>query len=251
LKMVRRVDRWANSSYFAQWEHPSEADKNWPKEWFNLLEHLVSPGCNIVDIGAHGGDTTIPLAVASRGGEVVAIEMGPPIDMLKINARLNPQLKIHVHKVAVSDVEGSVRYMSGCGGCNGGIDTVLEGKGKAGERVPAVRLLPFLQDQHPELLSNLCMVKIDTEGHDAAILASLASDPWRPPVVWVEWFAGYKKGPWSSCSEGSQRLFTVAADLGYSLYRPSLPLTPIKGCQNRYYEKDLLLVHKNHHLDQT
>ena len=28
---------------------------------------LLPPGCNIVDIGANVGDTTLPLAVASRG----------------------------------------------------------------------------------------------------------------------------------------------------------------------------------------
>ena len=33
------------------------------------------------------GDTALPLAVASRGGTVVAIEMGPPIHMLRINQR--------------------------------------------------------------------------------------------------------------------------------------------------------------------
>ena len=65
----------------------------------------------------------------------------------------------------------------------------MGGRGNAVEEVPAVKLLPFLQDQvlayhkkttesfkllcsylcsqHPDLLSNMCMVKIDTEvrGH--------------------------------------------------------------------------------------
>ena len=77
-------------------------------------ESVLVPGCNTVDVGAHGGDTAIPLAVASRGGTVVAIEMGlfynvclnfcttfptgPPMEILKLNVRLNPSLNILVHR---------------------------------------------------------------------------------------------------------------------------------------------------------
>ena len=51
------------------------------------LTHYLDPGCNIVDIGANTGDTPLVLAVAAKGGTVVAFEMGPPIDMLRINKR--------------------------------------------------------------------------------------------------------------------------------------------------------------------
>ena len=44
-------------------------------------------GCNIVDIGANTGDTALILAVAAKGGTVAAFEMGPPIDMLRVNKR--------------------------------------------------------------------------------------------------------------------------------------------------------------------
>ena len=45
------------------------------------------PGCNIVDIGAHTGDTAMVLAVAAKGGKVVAFEMGAPVDILRLNTR--------------------------------------------------------------------------------------------------------------------------------------------------------------------
>ena len=52
----------------------------------DLTNHLDA-GCNIVDIGANTGDTPLVLAVAAKGGTVVAFEMGPPIDMLRVNKR--------------------------------------------------------------------------------------------------------------------------------------------------------------------
>ena len=48
---------------------------------------LLVLGCNIVDIGAHTGDTALVLAVAAKGGTVVAFEMGPPIEILRENIR--------------------------------------------------------------------------------------------------------------------------------------------------------------------
>jgi hypothetical protein len=49
----------------------------------------------------------------------------------------------------------------------------------------------------------------------------------------VEWFGEYKRGTDSHCSKDSEALFTVAEDLGYSIFKPSLPLRRVEGCQNR------------------
>ena len=43
-----------------------------------------------MDIGAHTGDTALVLAVAAKGGTVVAFEMGPPIEILRENIRCLP-----------------------------------------------------------------------------------------------------------------------------------------------------------------
>ena len=88
------------------------------------------PGCNSVDIGAQIGDTTLNLAAVFPRGTVTAFEMGPPIDILRVNVRsdrrikygllsvlslcrLNPQFNIDVHNVAVSNKAGRVFYQSG------------------------------------------------------------------------------------------------------------------------------------------
>ena len=49
--------------------------------------YLPLLGCNIVDIGANTGDTPLALAVAAKGGTVAAFEMGPPVDLLRVNVR--------------------------------------------------------------------------------------------------------------------------------------------------------------------
>ena len=51
------------------------------------------PGCNSVDIGAQIGDTTLNLAAVFPGGTVTAFEMGPPIDILRVNVRSDRRIK--------------------------------------------------------------------------------------------------------------------------------------------------------------
>ena len=53
----------------------------------SLIIYFLCLGCNIVDIGANDGDSALILAVAAKGGTVVAFEMGTAIDMLRINKR--------------------------------------------------------------------------------------------------------------------------------------------------------------------
>ena len=56
----------------------------------------------------------------------------------------------------------------------------------------AVRLSPFLHSQYSEeFLDNVCLLKIDTEGHDVVILDDLSED-FRPPVIWIEWLREYQ-----------------------------------------------------------
>ena len=59
--------------------------------------------------------------------------------------------------------------------------------------MPSVRLLPYLQLHHSAtFLDNICLVKLDTEGHDVIILQDLVHTTFRPPVIWTEWYALYR-----------------------------------------------------------
>ena len=76
--------------------------------------------------------------------------------------------------------------LPGSNGANGGIQPT------GSLSVPSVRLYPFLQSQYSaQALANICVLKIDTEGHDVVILADLPAQ-FRPPVIWVEWFMEYQ-----------------------------------------------------------
>ena len=87
---------------------------------------------------------------------------------------------VHLVRVTVT------KAFLGSNGANGGI------KPTGSLSVPAVRLYPFLQSQYSDqALANVCVLKIDTEGHDVVILADLPAQ-FRPPVIWVEWFREYQ-----------------------------------------------------------
>ena len=53
------------------------------------------------------------------------------------------------------------------------------------------------------------------------------------------------------CTPESQNLFNISYGLGYQIFQPRLPLQRVKGCANKHYEFDLLLLKnefvKNYH----
>ena len=93
------------------------------------------------------------------------------------------------------------------------------------------------------------MIKIDAEAHDAVILADL--DPMlRPKLIWVEWHRSYQFYDYQnlvledldSCTPESAQLFNISRGLGYQIFKPGFPLRRVKGCENKHYEQDLLLL---------
>ena len=55
------------------------------------------------------------------------------------------------------------------------------------------RLLSFLENKYGEnFLNNICILKIDTDGHDVVILEDLKHSRLRPPIIYTEWFLDYK-----------------------------------------------------------
>ena len=83
----------------------------------------------------------------------------------------------------------SCNISAGSKGANGGI---AQSAGSSDLAVEAVRLSPFLQSRYSEqFLDNVCLLKIDTEGHDVIILDDLSED-FRPPIIWTEWFREFQ-----------------------------------------------------------
>ena len=177
-----------------------------------------------------------------------------------LHFRLNPGYKIDIHHAAVSDRAGTVQYESvkypGCNGCNGGISSSINTSGGAGGyQISSVRLEPFLQERYGQaFIAQICLVKIDTEGHDLTILSDFPPT-FRPPLLWVEWFGTMKFSVSRNksqqileddelCTEASAEYFRKISQLGYEIFEPTLPLKRMVGCANKFYRDDLLLIER-------
>lgn len=216
MTFVKHINPYGPAEYklwFAQWAHPSEADKVW-SSMLDRFRGLACPGSVAVDIGAHGGDTGLALAAAvGSDGLVLAFEPGPPYQILEINTWINQRYRIHAYNFAIDKTDGEWCYQSGCNGCNGG--KIACGKSKNEIRLVAHRLVDVLKTNYdPVVTDKISFIKIDTEGFDADVVLSLSSLPVRP-VIQVEWFAGFRK---KQCSEGTKKMFEAAHFLDYDIY---------------------------------
>ena len=159
----------------------------------------------------------------------------------------------------MSDRATTVEYQSvkypGCNGCNGGIASNGGPGGPGGYHINSVRLEPFLQEKYDQaFIDEICLVKIDTEGHDLTILTDFPPT-FRPPLVWVEWFAPMQYSVSRNksqtfmeadelCTESSAEFFRKISQLGYEIFEPRLPLKRLVGCANKFYKDDLLLIER-------
>lgn len=86
------------------------------------------------------------------------------------------------------------------------------------------------------------------------ILEDMLNHQWRPPILWVEWFRNFQFTDIKNlvlededfCTTQSARLFQTAIDLGYEIFESRLPLRRKRGCQNKYWSMDLLLIDRSH-----
>jgi FkbM family methyltransferase len=205
---------------YAQWLHPKEAEKTITAEGMCELRHYLAPGDVAIDIGAHVGDSTLPLALAAgRTGCVLALEPNPYVfAVLQQNAALNPdRTRILPLPFAATPEDGELEFeYSDAGFCNGGL---LEGVSRwrhahafrltvQGRNLPA-----YLDREHPELLPRLRFIKTDAEGSDHAVLKTLARllAQWRP----------YLRAEVFKYTSEAQRLafHQFLTGLGYAVFR--------------------------------
>ena len=141
----------------------------------------MSLGDVAIDIGAHTGDSTIPIALAvGKEGCVLALEPNRYVfPVLQKNAELNPAKTniIPLMFAATPEDAGMEFQYSDSGFCNGGR---FEGMSKWVHghafrlKVQGRNLQSFVSAKYPELLSSIRYIKIDTEGYESTVLASLS-----------------------------------------------------------------------------
>jgi len=166
---------------YAQWLHPRETPKTIAQEMVDELRRFLRPGDVAIDIGAHTGDSTIPIALAvGATGCVLALEPNPFVfPVLAKNAQLNAA-KTHIVPLmfAATSEDGRVEFeYSDAGFCNGGRHEGMS-RWRHGHAFPLTvegRNLPsYLHRQYPHLLPKLTYIKVDAEGYDRTILTTLA-----------------------------------------------------------------------------
>ena len=109
---------------YAQWLHPYETPKVISQSSVDSLQRFVTKGDFVIDVGAHTGDTTVPLAIAAGpAGCVLALEPNPYVfKVLEVNASLNrDQTNIVPRSFAATEQDGQfVFHYSDASFCNGG-----------------------------------------------------------------------------------------------------------------------------------
>jgi FkbM family methyltransferase len=165
---------------YARWLHPGESPKVIRQAAVDELRRFIRPGDVAIDIGAHTGDTTIPMALAAGPtGCVLALEPNPYVfRVLEENARLNVEkARIVPLMFAATEAPGEFTFQySDAGFCNGGLHPGVS-RWRHGHAfdltVRGENLSSYLASHFPELLSRIRFIKVDTEGYDAQVIASL------------------------------------------------------------------------------
>ena len=165
----------------ARWLHPGETPKVVTQGSVDALRSFLHDGDAALDIGAHTGDSTLPIALAvGPRGRVFALEPNPYVyKVLAVNATLNPgKTSISPLMFAAMPADGQVEFeYSDSGYCNGGFHAGI-GRWTHGHfhrlRVEGRNLTTYLRAHAPEALPRLRYVKVDTEGFDRSVVASIA-----------------------------------------------------------------------------
>ena len=165
---------------YAQWLHPLEGDKSIDDAELEELRSFLSPGDVTIDIGAHTGDTALPMALTvGPQGCVFAFEPNTYVfPVLKKNASLNSEkTRIVPLMYAVTEEDQSLVFeYSDPGFCNGGRhDNISRWRhGHAFKlTVEGRNLLRLLDEEYPDHIGRIRFIKVDAEGADLSILKSL------------------------------------------------------------------------------
>jgi FkbM family methyltransferase len=165
----------------AQWEHPFSHPFKLDAGLVSFYRQFIQPGDFAIDIGAHTGDTTIPMALAAgKAGTVLAMEPNKYVyRILEENAKLNTD-KINILPVCIAataeDGVFSFNY-SDASFCNGGFLSKREINDRHHKYTLDVQgrnLDQLLRKEYAPFLSKLTFIKVDAEGYDKEIIKNLS-----------------------------------------------------------------------------
>jgi len=204
---------------YAQWLHPFEGTKTITESKVNFYKKFAGKGDLIIDVGAHTGDTTVPMALAvGAEGLAIALEPNPYVfKILEVNAQLNQkQTAIIPLCFAATEKKGEFIFnYSDASFCNGGFLTKIKNQ-KHGHKytltVKGENLEDYLQSNYAEELERVSLIKIDAEGFDKEILKTIPQiiNKYRPYLL----LECYKK----LTPQERTELYHVVAEKNYHLF---------------------------------
>ena len=134
---------------------------------------LASQSYGIIDLGANSGVYSLVAEAVNPGARVYAIEPFPPVvEILTRNLELN-ESTLQLHRVSISDHVGQERLFSTSQSTfeySASLNADFNPDADAFTMVE-VTTLDALLDRHP--LDSADLIKIDTEGHEAAVLGGM------------------------------------------------------------------------------
>ncbi len=205
---------------YAQWNHPNETRKVLTQSSVDELRRFLKPGDVAIDVGAHTGDTSIPMALSiGKSGCVLALEPNPYVfAVLRKNSGLN-QEKTNVIPLnfAATSTDGEFTFeYSDAGFCNGGLHEGIS-KWKHGHafqlKVTGKNLPDFLHREHSGLIPRIRFIKVDAEGYDFTILQSLSAlIAGVKPYIKAEVFKRTDRA-------SRVKMYQFLVNLGYEIYR--------------------------------
>jgi FkbM family methyltransferase len=206
--------------YYSQWLHPKETPKKMVEKEIDELAKYICPGDFCIDIGAHTGDSTLPIALAAgKEGCVLALEPNPYLyHVLEKNVRSNRSTTHIIPLMAAAiEQEGFVTFeYSDSGFCNGGNhkDISFWEHGHAFDlEVFGVNLQHELNTDFKDLLPRLRFIKIDAEGFDLFIIRSILEViKTYHPVIKAEVFK-------RTSQAYRDALYDQLSELDYSIYK--------------------------------
>ncbi|MCK9223786.1 MAG: FkbM family methyltransferase [Candidatus Muirbacterium halophilum] len=165
---------------YANWMHPKEKKKTITNEDVNCYRKFLNKGDFCIDIGAHTGDSTLPMAVAvEKEGLVLAFEPNHFVyPVLQQNCFSNRE-KLNIIPVfgAAHSKDEELKFQySDQYYCNGGdlSDVSVFKRGHNYElSVLGIDIKKFLELYFKKEMKNLKFIKTDTEGNDFYIINSL------------------------------------------------------------------------------
>jgi FkbM family methyltransferase len=253
IRLGHRVDIADTACYWFEMDHPGESPRQLLDIFDYCLNHyqwdkFIPPGSTVIDVGAHSGDTAVPMQFVSRG-TVLAVEPNPIIrPYLELTCNMNGHLGKFIvadEAVTVEDTDALEILDHNNALCNGGrIDPTWSPELQqrmmqmAGDKITVRGLtLEHMCEKYltPEEIENISFIKTDTEGHDISIIESSKDLIQRlKPILFIEWFFAFT-------DVENKHMFAVIEDLGYQAFDP----TTMEPADINKPIADLVCIHKS------